>query len=311
MNEKYKYNLGIINYNRYIHFDILKIICSLSVIIIHVSAKYYIKSNINSFNFKISFFYNAISRFAVPNFFMISGALFLHRDISFKKMFNKYIKRIFINLLFWSIFFSLYSNSFNLDLNKLINKICKGHDHLWYLYATLELYMIVPFLRELSKNENLIKAFLYISFIFTFIIPNFKDVIYYCSKLLYNLLNYINSKLTLHYLKGNIFYFLLGYYLNCKIKINIYKEIIFYFFGILGFCFNTIILFRICIIQQKKLLKYFRALNLHILAFSISIFILAKIQFQKLNFIKNNIIIIISNYTFGIYFFFNIIFTFD
>ena len=69
----------------------------------------------NSFIWKISFYYNGISRFGVPNFFMISGALFLNRDLPFEKIINKYINNIFLNkkmvihLIFWSFIYSIFN----------------------------------------------------------------------------------------------------------------------------------------------------------------------------------------------------------
>ena len=107
-NNKNYYSLDFVGNNKNIdekpkkkiifyHFYILRIISSFAVVLIHISAEYY-KSKINSFDFKISFFYNGIARFGVPIFYMISGALFLKQDISFNKIYNKYIKRMLIHL---------------------------------------------------------------------------------------------------------------------------------------------------------------------------------------------------------------------
>lgn len=105
LNEK---KLNSKNYNsRFYYFDYLRIICSFSVILLHVCAQYYYHLDINSFKFKIAYYYNGFSRFSVPNFFMISGAIFLNKDLSLKIIFNKYIKRIFIHLLLWSIIYGV------------------------------------------------------------------------------------------------------------------------------------------------------------------------------------------------------------
>lgn len=57
-------------------YDNLRIISSFAVIMIHVSAHYYYKCNINSLNWKITLYFDGLSRFSVPIFFMISGDFF-------------------------------------------------------------------------------------------------------------------------------------------------------------------------------------------------------------------------------------------
>ena len=115
--ETKKFN-KIINDSRIYYFDYLRIICSFLVILIHVSSQYYYRFDINSYEFKIAYYYNGFSRFSVPNFFMISGALFLNKDLSFKIIFNKYIKRIFIHILLWSIIYAFI----NINLKELNKK---------------------------------------------------------------------------------------------------------------------------------------------------------------------------------------------
>ena len=134
---------------------------SFAVVLIHVSGQYYAMHKIKSNDFKISLFYNGLSRFGVPNFFMISGALFLNRDLSFRKIYSKNIKRILIHLMTWSFIYSIS----NLQLSKknikqIILKFFSGHFHLWFLYSIMGLYILVPFLREIVKKDNLLKMFI-------------------------------------------------------------------------------------------------------------------------------------------------------
>lgn len=268
--------------------------------IIHISGRYYKSENLNSYNWKIAFCYNAISRFAVPVFLMISGSLFLNRDISPITMFNKYIKRLMINLVVWSFLYSILNIS-KLSLKKIIIKFFFSHFHLWYLFVTIGFYMIVPFLREISKRDKLLEYYLILSFIFTFIIPNTNYFISSYSTIIYQIIKSLNTKLNMSFLNGFIFYFMFGYYLNNNINLNIYKKIFIYFFGLFGFYFTVIFLYRISILKQKKNIILFRALNLHILAYSTYVFIVAKIYFNNLNSKSRYYLKKISNYSFGIY----------
>ena len=300
-NKIHSYNIFIENDNKNIriyYFDILRIVSCFSVILIHVSARYYYLFNLKSNNWKIAHCFNGISRFGVPIFFMISGALFLSKDISFSKIFNKYIRRLLIKLIIWSFIYSIYKN----DLSKknikfIIINFFKGNYHFWYLYVIIELYLITPFLREIIKKDLLI-IFIKLSFIFTFIIPNLNEFNSYYPSLLSTILQIINIKFDFKYIKGYIFYFLFGYYLNNN-KLSIFKIIFIYICGIIGFVFTTLIFYKFSIKKNTKYLKYFRGLNLHILLYSTSIFTFFKLN---LNNYKINILFKrLSQYTFGIY----------
>ena len=138
-----KFNISTLKYKRIEYFDWLRILCCFSVIVIHVSAQKWNSSQIISHEWKIFNFYNSIARFGVPIFFMISGALFLEKNISFGIMLKKYIKNIYIKLLFWSFFYSLrekiiHKNNYKNTLIIFLN----GHYHLWFLFRICGLHLI-------------------------------------------------------------------------------------------------------------------------------------------------------------------------
>ena len=150
---------------RYYFLDILRIISSFSIIVIHVSGYYFYKLNINSNNWKICYYFNGISRFGVPIFIMISGALFLEKDISFKMLYKKYIKSLFVNLIFWSFIYSLNNIIISRkNFEKIIQRILSIHYHLWYLITNIGLYMIVPFLAHFFLHSFYLKKNLIIIF---------------------------------------------------------------------------------------------------------------------------------------------------
>ena len=65
---------------RNIAFDLLRILSAFSVVVLHVSSMYLMEYNVSTTDFKIANFINSISRFGVPIFVMISGAIFLSED---------------------------------------------------------------------------------------------------------------------------------------------------------------------------------------------------------------------------------------
>ena len=58
---------------------------------------------------------------------MISGALFLSRDISARKMYSKYILRIVLAFVFWSFIYAVITGD---GIEGKIGALVKGHYHL-------------------------------------------------------------------------------------------------------------------------------------------------------------------------------------
>ena len=91
---------------RIVFFDYLKVFAALAVIIIHVTYQNYFSVGVNTYEWQTMNFFNSISRWGIMIFIMISGALFLNRDISIKKLYSKYILRLVIVFIVWSIFYA-------------------------------------------------------------------------------------------------------------------------------------------------------------------------------------------------------------
>ena len=77
---------------------------------------------------------------------MISGALFLSKDISISQMLKKYIRRLLIKLIFWSFIYSIYRRNLSIkNIPIIIIHFFLGSYHFWYLNVIIELYLITPF----------------------------------------------------------------------------------------------------------------------------------------------------------------------
>ena len=83
---------------RLLHFDILRIIAAFSVVMLHSAAQFWYDLPISDPNWIITNSYNALFRFGVPIFVMISGSLFLNpeREANIRKLFTHNITRILI-----------------------------------------------------------------------------------------------------------------------------------------------------------------------------------------------------------------------
>lgn len=223
------------------NIDLLKIICIISVILLHISSdnmfslkyQHLIKSNFTILNL-----YNMLTRFCVPCFIMISGMFILNKEISIKEIFKKYILKIFIIFFLFSLLYALFESYSN---NKdFISVFITGYYHLWYLYLIIGLYLITPILKKITNDKKIIIYYLVLSFIFTSVIPFIITFIKISSLKL--ALSYLN----IHMVLGYTGYYLAGYYFS-KYKVN---TKIFYILGIIGFIFNYI-LFLIMFYDNK------------------------------------------------------------
>lgn len=86
------------------YFDILRIVSIFFVIVIHVTSVGLRLCETATPTWNVNWLLNSVSRWAVPVFFMVSGALFLdpRRELSIKKLYT-YIQRTFRGLLFASL----------------------------------------------------------------------------------------------------------------------------------------------------------------------------------------------------------------
>jgi len=141
---------------RNLSFDLLRIIAAFSVVVLHVSGVFIEMSPVGSLDFRLSNFMNSVSRFGVPVFVMISGAIFLSEEkgITVKKLWCKNILRMCIIFLVWSyayyVYESLYWWKFDFWRHGIVRTITGciyASDHFWFLFMIMGLYALVPILR--------------------------------------------------------------------------------------------------------------------------------------------------------------------
>ena len=101
---------------------------------------------------------------AVPVFVMVTGALLLkpEKEISYKKLYGKYILRIVLALAVFGLVFRCFDILMNGEtwsvtgvLQGLWNvMIGKSWAHLWYLYLLIGIYLLLPFYRKIAANSS-------------------------------------------------------------------------------------------------------------------------------------------------------------
>ncbi len=246
--------MSIKHSERLIHFDLMRIIACYFVIIIHIGICGQTESWApNSYNALVSSFYGIISRWAVPCFVLLSGAMFLNqnREIPIKKLYGKYILRLGISYVFWSVVYALYNMIYATDgsigemLHYFLNNCFSGELHMWYVLMTIGLYIITPVLKVVvDKAQNsIIKYWLAIMFIFACAIPFISDLnIPYLS----GVIAYLNKYMELYFVMGYVIYFVIGHYLINKTISEKRKKLI-YALGLISvfYCIIVLIVLRI------------------------------------------------------------------
>ena len=138
---------------RIVWLDLLRIFSIFFVIMIHVTSINWYTETPSSFDFNVLNFYNGISRFCVPVFVMLSGALLLSKkNIDIKTFYKKNILRLIIALIFWGLFYALLTTIFsNKSFFEFIKNFNEIHYHLEFILNPL-----VPIVGQSSKSPKML-----------------------------------------------------------------------------------------------------------------------------------------------------------
>lgn len=140
------------NYN----LELVRMVSFVLVIAIHVS-NYFCRAygEVTRGEYLFSLAVDTVGRLSVPCFFMISGALLLGREEPVGKHIRR-IVRFLIALVVWSAvyyFWNIYYMKSSFDLKEIL--YVPAEAHLWYLYAMIPIYLVLPFFQIMCRNMNL------------------------------------------------------------------------------------------------------------------------------------------------------------
>ena len=268
----------------------LRILATFSVIIIHVSGPLVMNfGKTPLFDWQVANFFDSISRYAVPLFFMISGALLLRKDYQLIDFLKGRFGKILPPFLIWSLIYSftnryVFSNE-EFSFIKVVRDIFYGCKyHLWFIYALLGVYLTVPILRKWIKDapeKEILYALIIWIFTLTLTIPNLK--IYF-------------PKIDLTYFSGFIGYFVLGYYLSL-IK---FKRIIAILSFVIGISITIMGTYYFTVKHSNFYYYFYEYLSLNTFLVSSGVFVL----FNKMHSSDKKIFAIVSQLNqacFGVY----------
>ena len=296
------------NKTRIVYLDTLRIFATFAVMILHVAASKWGETDVDSVEWCAMNFYDSIVRWAVPIFVMISGALFLKNDspISIKTIYHKNIFRIARVFVFWSSVYAIlrviqevFVSKQSFSLANFAEYVINGHYHMWFLFMIVGIYMIVPFMKEISRSGFLTKYFLALAFVFAILIPQSKSIAIMFIHGHDKGIGSFYEKVSVNFVMGFPIYFLLGYVLS-KAEISRKMERLIYAAGLVGFVATFLLTHVISNFKHNATEIFYDTKTLNVFLESVCVFVFFR---QHMNFkAKNsNWLILLSQYSFGAY----------
>ena len=285
---------------RTVYFDYLRVFAAFSVVILHTAAHKWKYVDINGWDWKVFNFYDGMVRWSVPVFVMISGALFLDKDIPVKTIYTKYILRLFIAFAAWSGFYMLFAEGI---VDTLLRQLLGGHYHMWFIPMIIGLYMCIPLLKCIVKEERNMKYFLALAFGFGVLLPSgialAKDFGNGVVLLLADVAKQHADNVGMQMVLGYSGYFVLGYYLS-KIRLTRSCRILIYLLGAFGFAATVCLNQTYSQIQQTASAKYFDNLSVNVFFEALAVFVW--FQYREYRNVRiHGLVRKLSEYSFGVY----------
>lgn len=141
----------------------LRIFAAAAVVVMHTAAVVWNRTPMEAAPWKILTVYDALVRWPVPVFAMITGALFLPRRTELKTVLTRYIPRMLLLFLLWSGLYVRYRYLHGLPAENLWVEFANGQYHLWYLPFLCGVYLTLPFLQKIAEDERLTAQLLAVS----------------------------------------------------------------------------------------------------------------------------------------------------
>ena len=301
---------------RIVYLDVLRIIACIAVVVLHTSSVHLWHADLYSNTWTKLIVFDGLSRFGVPVFVMISGALLLENKKGSLSANNgaaagwrrewqdiqKRIIRIATAFAFWSAIYTIWDFfHYHLNLFGIISTFIRGPVHLWFLFMIAGLYLIIPFLKMIA-NSKYVDYFIILGVIFNFVLPFVVWLSGIINLQIQEIIGYPVNNINFSIATGYPFYFVLGHWLKNK-EFSTKTVVTISLFSVLGFIITisgTIFLSR----KDGALNEYFfNNSSIGIGLEALGVYVLVKTLLEKRTFSNKalNVISRLSNSTFCIY----------
>ena len=287
---------------RIAYLDLLNIIAIISVIAMHCNGIVHGNPNIRAWN--TSLIVECICYFAVPMFFMISGAnLMKYRErYNTKEFFKKRCLKVLIPFIAWAIIMFIFkifiTKSISIEtINTPINFLNaffsnKEEATYYFMFEILGIYLVMPLLSLLAKDEYKKTLWLIVGLYFVF------------NATLPNLFALVGIKWYTGFgmpLSGYAIYVILGYLLSKEELDNKWKILI-YVGAVFGILYRYITTFILSKSAGQVIKTTWGYSSWHCMLLTVSVFIIIKdLKIEEINDTAKTIMAKIAQCSFGIY----------
>ncbi|WP_299017296.1 acyltransferase [uncultured Photobacterium sp.] len=147
-----------------VYFDVMRCVAAIAVVVIHVLGPYRDQLGaIPDSSWITAITFNSFSRWAVPVFIMITGALMLSdtREFDLQYYVRRRLGKVLAPFLVWSLFYAALSGltaaGYTAATAFETLKAMPSHEtyyHLGFFYYFIPLYFVVPFLRHYVQRTD-------------------------------------------------------------------------------------------------------------------------------------------------------------
>lgn len=197
--------------NKTAYFEWLRIFAAAAVVLMHTEGSIWPAMAAQGRDFAVLTAYDALVRWPVPVFVMISGALFLSRKTELRTILKRHIPRMVLAFAVWSGIYALREGR-----EGLLLRFVTGHYHLWYLPFVCGLYLTIPFLQKIVTDEKLTRQLLGVSLIIGGALPWLGDLTVLCFPTLIGIVGSLKNSLHYTFFFDLLAVLLLGHWLNIR-----------------------------------------------------------------------------------------------
>ena len=279
--------------------DWLRVFALLAVVVQHTASQHWYDTDVNGAAWRCFNVFCSVTQWDVPVFVMISGALFLGREIPVRRICSRYVLRMAAAFCFWSAVYAAVG-ALGSGTSGLLTALILGPYHLWFLFTITGLYLCLPFLRPVAADDGRTRYFLLLALVFAFVLPTLEILVRdFGSEALIGrfgaaMMNV--GQMRMYTVLGYGGYFVLGYWLS-RIELNRRQRIVIYALGILGALATIRLDLTVALRTQQPCDNYYGRFTLGVLLEALAVFTL----FQYAHLRSNAAVRRLSEWTFGAY----------
>ena len=279
--------------------DWLRVFALLAVVVQHTASQHWYDTDVNGAAWRCFNVFCSVTQWDVPVFVMISGALFLGREISVRRICSKYVLRMAAAFCFWSAVYAAVG-ALGSGTSGLLTSLILGPYHLWFLFTITGLYLCLPFFRPVAADDGRTRYFLLLALVFAVVLPTLEILVRdFGGEALIGrfgaaMMNV--GQMRMYTVLGYGGYFVLGYWLS-RIELSRRQRITIYLLGILGALTTILLDLSVALRTQQPCDNYYGQFTLGALLESLAIFTF----FRYAGLRPNALVRRLSKYTFGAY----------